>query len=55
MEASHVNELLLQALTHEKGGVLVHQTALKCVVNGDLRVKTAIGASRVEQQSLKSR
>jgi hypothetical protein len=37
METSQVNELLLQSLTHEKGGVLVYTTALKCVVNGDLR------------------
>lgn len=37
METSQVNELLLQSLTHEKGGVLVYQTALKCVINEDLR------------------
>jgi len=32
-----MQELLLQALEHEKGGVLVYETALKCVVNQDLR------------------
>lgn len=32
-----VTELLLQALAHEKGGVVVYQTALKCAVNEDLR------------------
>jgi hypothetical protein len=37
MNANQANELLLQSLTHEKGGVLVYQTALKCVVNGELR------------------
>ena len=37
METSQVHELLLQSLTHERGGVLVYQTALNCVVNGDLR------------------
>lgn len=32
-----VYELLLQSLEHEKGGVQVYETALKCVVNPDLR------------------
>jgi rubrerythrin len=32
-----VTELLLQSLEHEKGGVLVYETALKCVVNSDLK------------------
>src|SRR4030095_3334094 len=30
-------ELLLQALTHERGGTLVYSTALECAVNDDLR------------------
>src|SRR4051812_43481941 len=30
-------ELLLQSLEHERGGVLVYQTALECVQNDDLR------------------
>lgn len=37
MEPNKLNELLLQSLTHEKGGVLIYQTALKCAVNDDLR------------------
>jgi hypothetical protein len=32
-----LTELLLQSLEHEKGGVLVYETALKCVVNSDLK------------------
>ncbi len=32
-----VVELLLQSLAHEKGGVQVYETALKCAVNDDLR------------------
>jgi hypothetical protein len=37
MKDDQINELLLQALTHEEGGVLIYQTALKCVCNDDLR------------------
>jgi rubrerythrin len=37
IKKAQVKELLLQALEHEKGGVLVYQTALECVVNDDLR------------------
>lgn len=32
-----VNELLLQALETEMGGVLIYQTALECVINKDLK------------------
>lgn len=32
-----VKELLLQALEHERGGVKIYETALKCVVNEDLK------------------
>lgn len=32
-----VRELILQALEHERGGVLIYQTALECVQNDDLR------------------
>jgi len=31
-----LKELLLQSLEHERGGVLVYQTALECVLNDDL-------------------
>ena len=37
MNQKQLAELLGQALEHEKGGVLVYSTALKCVVNDDLR------------------
>lgn len=37
METMQLRELLLQSLEHEKGGVLVYETALKCVVNDELR------------------
>ena len=37
MITSQLKELLLQSLTHERGGVLVYQTALECVRNKDLR------------------
>lgn len=37
MNTDQLNELLLQSLEHEKGGVQVYETALKCVVNRDLR------------------
>jgi rubrerythrin len=37
MEMQMVKELMLQALEHEMGGTKVYQTALKCVVNEDLK------------------
>lgn len=37
MEQKQLQELLLQALEHEKGGVKVYETALKCAVNEDLK------------------
>ncbi|HSD43628.1 MAG TPA: DUF892 family protein [Burkholderiales bacterium] len=37
MNTDQLNELLLQALEHEMGGVEVYETALKCAVNEDLR------------------
>src|SRR5215213_3662914 len=37
MVSARLKELLLQALEHELGGVLVYQTALECVINDDLR------------------
>jgi rubrerythrin len=37
MNANQVKELLLQSLEHEKGGVNVYETAIKCAVNADLR------------------
>jgi hypothetical protein len=37
MNESQLNELLLQSLEHEKGGVLVYTTALRCAINDDLK------------------
>jgi hypothetical protein len=37
MIASQLKELLLQSLAHERGGVLVYQTALECARNSDLQ------------------
>jgi rubrerythrin len=37
MNMKQVEELVLQSLEHEVGGVQVYTTALKCVVNGDLK------------------
>ena len=37
MKWSQFSELLLQSLEHERGGVAVYETALKCVINDDLK------------------
>jgi hypothetical protein len=37
MEMAVVKELLIQALEHEKGGVKVYDTALKCALNEELK------------------
>ncbi|MBM3548677.1 MAG: hypothetical protein FJX54_17155 [Alphaproteobacteria bacterium] len=37
MITAQMRELLLQALEHEKGGVLVYRTALECAQNDELR------------------
>ncbi|MDQ1241541.1 MAG: hypothetical protein QG550_792 [Pseudomonadota bacterium] len=37
MDTKQFNELILQSLEHELGGLLVYETALKCVVNDELR------------------
>jgi hypothetical protein len=37
MANAQLRELLLQSLEHERGGVLVYQTALECAINKDLR------------------
>jgi len=38
MNRDQVTELLLQSLEHERGGVHVYETALKCVINDELKV-----------------
>jgi len=37
MKTKQVEELILQALEHENGGVEVYRTALECVLNEDLK------------------
>lgn len=37
MIPAQLKELILQSLVHERGGVLVYQTALECALNEDLR------------------
>ena len=37
MAPAQLRELLLQSLEHERGGVIVYQTAIECAVNDDLR------------------
>jgi rubrerythrin len=37
MKQEQIKELLLQSLEHERGGIQVYQTALKCVINDDLK------------------
>lgn len=37
MKQAQLKELLLQSLQHERGGLLVYQTALECAVNKSLR------------------
>jgi hypothetical protein len=39
MKKPQLKELLLQSLEHERGGVLVYETALECVINRDLRAE----------------
>jgi hypothetical protein len=41
MITAQLKELLLQALQHEKGGVLVYRTALECVLNDELNEEWA--------------
>jgi rubrerythrin len=37
MKTEQLNELLYQALETEQGGIQVYETALRCVVNGELK------------------
>jgi ferritin-like metal-binding protein YciE len=39
MNHEELTELLLQSLEHEKGGVQVYETALRCALNNDLRME----------------
>lgn len=37
MEQAQVKELLLQSLEHERGGIQIYETAIKCALNEDLK------------------
>ena len=37
MKQEQVKELLIQSLEHERGGIQVYETALKCALNEDLK------------------
>ena len=37
MKKAQLRELMLQSLEHERGGVLIYETALECVVNRSLQ------------------
>ena len=37
MEQAQLKELLLQSLEHERGGIVVYETALRCVLNEQLK------------------
>jgi hypothetical protein len=39
MDTKQLNELLLQSLEHEKGGVQIYETALHCVQNEELEAE----------------
>jgi rubrerythrin len=39
MNSTQLKELLLQSLEHERGGVKVYQTAIKCAQRADLRAE----------------
>jgi rubrerythrin len=39
MNSAQLTELLLQSLEHERGGVKVYQTAIKCAQRADLRAE----------------
>jgi rubrerythrin len=48
MPSPQLRELLLQSLEHERGGVLVYQTALECALNDDLREEWETYLSQTE-------
>ncbi|MGH8207213.1 MAG: hypothetical protein ACRETK_10595 [Steroidobacteraceae bacterium] len=37
MQQAQLKELLLQSLEHERGGIKVYETALKCAINDELK------------------
>ncbi|HTT05963.1 MAG TPA: hypothetical protein VMF64_11800 [Steroidobacteraceae bacterium] len=54
MEQAQLKELLLQSLEHERGGIHVYETALKCVLNEDLKeeFEEYLGETRQHEQLL---
>jgi len=54
MERKQLEELILQSLEHELGGVQVYQTALSCVLNDDLKQEwqTYLSETRSHVQKL---
>src|SRR4051812_37379096 len=52
MNEEQVKELLLQALEHERGGVRVYETAIKCAVNEDLKEEWEKYLEQTEQHVL---
>jgi rubrerythrin len=51
MDTKMVKELLLQSFEHELGGIQVYRTALKCVVNEDLREEWEEYLSQTERHA----
>jgi rubrerythrin len=49
MVSAQLKELLLQSLVHERGGVLVYETALECAINEDLREEWTEYLSQTEK------
>ncbi len=47
MNEQQMNELLLQSLEHERGGVLVYEKALECAVNEELHQEWAFQHSGI--------
>ncbi|HSC16595.1 MAG TPA: hypothetical protein VLI71_15820 [Gammaproteobacteria bacterium] len=41
LDLQQLKELMLQSLEHERGGVKVYETALRCAVSGDLKQQWA--------------
>ena len=52
MVPAQLKELLLQSLEHGRGGVLVYQTALECVLNKDLRKEWTKYLEQTERHGL---
>jgi rubrerythrin len=49
MDSMQLNELLLQSLEHERGGVKIYRTALKCALRSDLKSEWTKYLEQTEQ------